>query len=45
MNIISIETATDWCGIGLFINSACQHKIQKKYPKNILKNYPSFIMK
>ena len=42
MNIISIETATDWCGIGLFINSASQYKIQKKIPKKHSEKLPIF---
>ena len=44
MNILSIETATDWCGIALFINGDCKQKIQKKYLKNILNNYPFITM-
>ena len=33
MNIISIETATDWCGVALLINDKCEDKIQKKIPR------------
>ena len=33
MNIISIETATDWCGVALLINDKCEDKLQKKIPR------------
>ena len=33
MNIISIETATDWCGVALLINDKCEGKVQKKIPR------------
>ena len=42
MNILSIETATDWCGIALFINSACEKKIQKKIPRKHSEKLPIF---
>ena len=45
MNIISIETATDWCGIALFIDCECKEKIQKKIPKKHSEKLPVFYSK
>ena len=42
MNILSIETATDWCGIALFIGGECKEKIQKKIPKKHSEKLPVF---
>ena len=42
MNILSIETATDWCGIALFIDGECKEKIQKKIPKKHSEKLPIF---
>ena len=42
MNILSIETATDWCGIALFINGDCKQKIQKKIPKKHSEQLPVY---
>ena len=42
MNILSIETATDWCGIALFIEGKCKEKIQKKIPKKHSEKLPIF---
>ena len=45
MNILSIETATDWCGIALFIDGECKEKIQKKIPKKHSEKLPVFYSK
>ena len=45
MNILSIETATDWCGIALFIDGECKEKIQKKIPKKHSEKLPIFYNK
>ena len=37
MNILSIETSTDWCGIALIVNGTSLKKIQDKKEKEILK--------
>ena len=42
MNIISIETATDWCGVALLINDKCEDKIQKKIPRKHSEKLPVF---
>ena len=42
MNILSIETATDWCGIALFIGGECKEKIQKKIPKKHSEQLPVY---
>ena len=42
MNIISIETATDWCGVALLINDKCEDKIQKKIPRKHAEKLPIF---
>jgi len=42
MNIISIETATDWCGAALLINDKCEYKIQKKIPRKHAEKLPVF---
>ena len=42
MNIISIETATDWCGVALLINDKCKDKIQKKIPRKHSEKLPVF---
>ena len=42
MNIISIETATDWCGVALLINDECEDKIQKKLPRKHAEKLPVF---
>ena len=45
MNIISIETSTDWCGIALFIDDKCEQKIQKKIPKKHSEKLPTYYKK
>ena len=42
MNIISIETATDWCGVALLINDKCEGKVQKKIPRKHSEKLPVF---
>jgi len=42
MNIISIETATDWCGVALLINDKCEDKIQKKIPRKHSEKLPVY---
>ena len=42
MNIFSIETATDWCGVALLINDKCEDKIQKKIPRKHAEKLPVF---
>ena len=42
MNILSIETSTDWCGIALIINGKCINKIQKRIPKGHSENLPIY---
>ena len=42
MNIISIETATDWCGVALLINDKCEGEVQKKIPRKHSEKLPVF---
>ena len=45
MNILSIETSTDWCGIALIINGQCINKIQEKTPRGHSENLPMYYNK
>ena len=33
MNILSIETSTDWCGVALISEGKCINKIQERIPR------------
>ena len=45
MNILSIETSTDWCGIALIVNGKCLKKIQEKTPRGHSENLPTYYNK
>ena len=36
MNLIAIDTSTDWCGISFFYKNECKILIEKSIPKNLL---------
>ena len=42
MNILSIDTSTDWCGISLFKDSKCKNLIEKYIPKKHSEMLPIF---
>ena len=42
MNIVAIDTSTDWCGISLFIDGKCKELIEKYIPKKHSENLPLF---
>ena len=42
MNILSIDTSTDWCGISLFKDSKCKNSIEKYIPKKHSEMLPIF---
>lgn len=42
MNILAIETATDWCGVGFIQNKVCIAKIEKRIPKQHAELLPVF---
>lgn len=42
MNILAIETSTDWCGIAFIQNGQCSHKIEQKIPRKHAEKLPLF---
>ncbi|MBC8346001.1 MAG: tRNA (adenosine(37)-N6)-threonylcarbamoyltransferase complex dimerization subunit type 1 TsaB [Candidatus Marinimicrobia bacterium] len=42
MNILAIETSTDWCGIAFIQNEKCQYKIDKQIPRKHAEKLPEF---
>ena len=42
MNLLAIDTSTDWCGISLFIDGKCKELIEKHIPKQHSENLPLF---
>ena len=42
MNILAIETSTDWCGIAFIQNEKCQYKIEKRIPREHAERLPEF---
>ena len=42
MNILSIDTSTDWCGISLFKDGKCKNLIEKYIPKKHSEILPIF---
>jgi len=42
LNILAIETSTDWCGIAFIQNEKCQYKIEKRIPREHAEKLPEF---
>ena len=42
MNILSIETSTDWCGVALTTDGKCINKIQERIPRGHSENLPIY---
>ena len=42
MNIVAIDTSTDWCGASLFIDGKCKELIEEHIPKKHSENLPLF---
>ena len=42
MNILAIETSTDWCGIALIQNGKCTYKIEEQIPRKHAEKLPLF---
>ncbi len=42
MNILGIETATDWCGVALIQDGECTAKIEEKIPRQHAEKLPLF---
>ena len=42
MNILSIETSTDWCGVALTTDGKCINKIQERIPRGHSENLPVY---
>ncbi len=42
MNILAIETSTDWCGIALIQDEKCVHKIEEQIPRKHAEQLPLF---
>ncbi len=45
MNILAIDTSTDWCGVSFFENSRCKSKIEEHAPKKHSEILPKFFEK
>tara|TARA_B100001250_G_scaffold400790_1_gene411789 strand:+ start:365 stop:976 length:612 start_codon:yes stop_codon:yes gene_type:complete len=45
MNLIAIDTSTDWCGISFFYKSECKILIEKSIPKKHSEFLPIFYQK
>jgi len=42
MNILAIDTSTDWCGIALVQNGECRYKIEEQIPRKHAEKLPRF---
>ena len=42
MNILSIETSTDWCGVALISDGKCIDKIQERIPRGHSEHLPIY---
>ena len=42
MNILSIETSTDWCGVALISDGKCINKIQERIPRGHSEHLPIY---
>ena len=43
MNIITIDTSTDWCGVSYFLKSKCKAIIEKLVPRKHSELLPEYI--
>ena len=42
MNILAIDTSTDWCGIALIQNEKCKYNIEEQIPRKHAEKLPRF---
>jgi len=42
VNILAIETSTDWCGVALIQGEKCVHKVEKQIPRKHAEKLPMF---
>ena len=42
MNILAIDTSTDWCGIALVQHGECRYKIEEQIPRKHAEKLPRF---
>ena len=42
MNILAIDTSTDWCGIALIQNEKCKYNIEEQMPRKHAEKLPRF---